>query len=148
MGDEAIGLEALRMFRERFGAPEGVELLDEGTLGLQLLAHLEGCQRLLVADCAELGGPAGEVARLGAEDVEPAFSRCLSPHEMGLNDLLGALVLLGERPRDFAVIGMEPERIEPGLELSEPAQAALPAMVEAMAEELRSWGIRVERRDV
>lgn len=146
MTDDAVGLEALRVFAERYEAPEGVDLLDGGTLGLDLLVHLEGYPRVLVADCVTAGHAPGTLLRVEKEDVPRVFSQCLSPHQMGLKDLVAVMELQGRMPEQMAVLGVEPESIELGLELSEPVRQALPRLVEAMADALRQWGIEPRSR--
>ena len=146
MGDDGVGMIAVRELARRYELPEGVDVLEGGTAGLTLLAHLEGYASILIADCAALGRTPGQAVRIDGSEVGATFSRCLSPHELGLNDLLGALELLGERPEQVTVIGMEPGSLEMSLELSDPVSQGLPAMVEAMAKELHGWGIRLRRR--
>ena len=145
MGDDGVGLAALRELTRRYELPEGVDLLEGGTAGLTLLAHLEGYTRILIADCAALGRTPGQAVRIDRSQLGAAFSQCLSPHELGLNDLLGALELLGERPEQVTVIGMEPGSLEMNLELSDPVSKGLPAMVAVIAKELADWGIPLRR---
>jgi hydrogenase maturation protease len=146
MGDDGAGLEAVRGLQQAYLLPSGADVFEGGTLGLGLLDRVDGYDQVLVADCAACGGEPGEVVRLGAGEVEAAFSRCLSPHELGLNDLLAALELLGRRPPRLTVIGIEPERIDLGLGLSEVVRRGLPEMVEALARELQLWGAAPVRK--
>jgi hydrogenase maturation protease len=146
MGDDGAGLEAVRGLREAYLLPAGADVFEGGTLGLGLLDRLDGCDQVLVADCAAWGGEPGEVVRLGQGEVEAVFSRCLSPHELGFNDLLAALELLGRRPQRLTVIGIEPQRVDLGLGLSEAVRRGLPEMVEALVRELRLWGVAPLRK--
>ena len=146
MGDDGVGMIAVRELARRYELPEGVDVLEGGTAGLTLLAHLEGYASILIADCAALGRTPGQAVRIDGSEVGATFSRCLSPHELGLHDLLGALDLLGERPEHVTVIGMEPESLAMSLELSEAVREGLGPMVEAMARELEGWGIPLRER--
>ncbi|MBE0618199.1 MAG: HyaD/HybD family hydrogenase maturation endopeptidase [Proteobacteria bacterium] len=139
MTDDAVGLEALRAFAERYAVPEGVDLLDGGTLGLDLLVHMEGYPRILVADCVTAGHAPGTLLRVEGEDVPRVFSQCLSPHQMGLKDLVAVMELQGRMPDRMIVLGVEPQSVELGLELSAPVDRTLPRLVEAMAGVLREW---------
>jgi len=147
MTDDAVGLEALRAFAERYEVPEEVDLMDGGTLGLDLLVHMEGYPRILVADCVTAGHEPGTLLRVEGADVPRVFSQCLSVHQMGLKDLVAVMELQGRMPEEMAVLGVEPEGIGMGLELSEPVRKTLPRLVEAMAEALRQWGIEPRRRE-
>lgn len=141
MTDDGVGLEALRAFEESYGLPQGVDLLDGGTLGLDLLVHIEGYPRVLIADCVTAGHPPGTVFRLEGNEVPRAFSQCLSPHQMGLKDLVAVLELQGRLPEALIVLGVEPQSIEMGLELTDPVREALPRLVAAMERVLREWQV-------
>ena len=146
MTDDAVGLEALAALERGYRLPAAVDLVDGGTLGLDLLVHIEGYPRVLVLDCVMLGREPGTVVRVERDEIPAVLGRCLSPHQVGLQDLLGVLQLLDRTPERLTVIGVEPERIDPGLDLSAPVRAALPRMLEAAAGVLREWGLPVGRR--
>jgi hydrogenase maturation protease len=84
----------------------------------------------------EAGGDPGTIYRFGIEDVAEA-AVTTSLHEV---DLLAALRFLtsGHRP-EITVLGVEPETIETGLELSPSVQATLPRLVTAAQEIVRRW---------
>lgn len=144
MSDDGLGLEVLRRLEETCRLPEGVDLLDGGTLGLDLLAHVEGYGGLLVADCVTRSGAPGTVYRIPREDVEATFEGCLSPHQVGLQDLISILELQGRLPGRLTVIGVEPESLEVGLGLSPSVQASVDEAVRCLVDELASWGVAVE----
>ncbi|MDF1553484.1 MAG: HyaD/HybD family hydrogenase maturation endopeptidase [Deferrisomatales bacterium] len=141
MTDDAVGLEALIAFQDSYRVPDGVDLLDGGTLGLDLLPRMEGYRNILIADCVTVGRPPGTLLQVEGEDVSTTFSRCLSPHQMGLKDLIAVLELQGRLPERLTVLGVEPESIELGEQLSATVSAILPRMVEAMARVLGEWGL-------
>jgi hydrogenase maturation protease len=121
-----------------------VDFLDGGTLGLDLLGYMEGYGRILIADCLlRRGSVPGAVLRVEAEEVEAVFQNCLSPHQMGLKDLLAVLSLQGRLPECLTVVGVEGKEIGLGTELSPEVEAAIPAMTELMADVLRAWGHEV-----
>ncbi|HSH68838.1 MAG TPA: HyaD/HybD family hydrogenase maturation endopeptidase [Deferrisomatales bacterium] len=141
MTDDAVGLEALIAFQDSYRVPDGVDLLDGGTLGLDLLPRMEGYRNILIADCVTVGHPPGTLLQVDGEDVRTTFSRCLSPHQMGLKDLIAVLELQGRLPERLTVLGVEPESIELGEQLSATVSATLPRLVEAMARVLGEWGL-------
>ncbi len=143
MADDRAGLDALALLFRTYRLPAGVDRMDGGTLGLDLLAHIHGYPAVLVLDCIVAGRSPGTVLRLDGADVPAALGRHVSPHQAGLADLVAALELLGRVPERFAVVGVEPLTLDPGLELSEPVRAALPVMVWEAARVLREWGVGV-----
>ena len=141
MGDDGAGVRAVQRLAAGHSFPPGVRLLDGGTLGLDLLPFLEGLDRLLIIDALETGGPPGTIARLTGEMIPVAFETRLSPHQMGLRDLLAVSDLMGNRPPAMTLLGVQPETIEPGTDLSPPVESALDILVEMALRELRGWGI-------
>lgn len=143
MTDDAAGLFALEKFRDSFSVPPGVDLFDGGTLGLELLNYMEGYDNVLIADCLVGRGEAGDVHRVEGTEVEIVFERCLSPHQMGLKDIIAILSLQQRMPKNLTVVGVTGGSIEVGTELTPLVQAAIPEAVNLMADILRSWGIPV-----
>ena len=79
----------------------------------------------------------GEVELLAQRPLPVEAAVTTSLHEV---DLLAALRFLtsGHRP-EITVLGVEPETIETGLELSPSVQATLPRLVTAAQEIVRRW---------
>jgi len=146
MTDDSAGLVALERFRECYEVPDCVDYMDGGTLGLDLLVYMEGYGNILICDCVmRRGDSPGSVLRVEEAEVEAIFQKCLSPHQMGLKDLIALLHLQGRMPNQLTVVGVEGKNIELGLELSPEVEAAVPAMTEMMAEVLESWGIEARK---
>ena len=62
---------------------------------------------------------------------------------------LGSLSRFSEVRGELARVvlwGMEPVSLEQGLELSEAVESRLDALVDAVVQELRDWGIAIEPR--
>ncbi|BCA81049.1 HyaD/HybD family hydrogenase maturation endopeptidase [Desulfuromonas sp. AOP6] len=141
MGDDALGVHVVRRLQERFVFPEEVQLVDGGTLGLDLLPRLEGVERLLIVDALDMQTAAGTIVRLTGEEVPRAFAGKLSVHQMGLQDLLVVAELQGNLPPEVVVWGVQIAVIEPGLQLSPAVAQALEQVVAAVASELEAWGV-------
>jgi len=139
--DEGLGIRALQRLQERYHVPAEVALVDGGTLGLELLAHLEGAKRLLVLDAALTDGPPGTLIRLAGEAVPAFLGMRSSPHEIGLADLLAVLRLRDVEPEEVVVLGMQPEVIELGWELSPTVNTRLDLLVDMAVSELDRWGV-------
>ena len=69
MTDDGVGVKVIHLLQERYSFPGTVALLDGGTLGLDLLPHLEGVKRLVVVDAVETGGPPGTLVRLTGDEI-------------------------------------------------------------------------------
>lgn len=144
MTDDGVGVRVVQRLTDEYRFPEGVTVMDGGTLGLDLLPHLEGVERLLMVDAVETGGPPGTVVRLSGEEIPVALQTKLSPHQMGLQDLLAVAELQGNRPAEMVLWGVQPESVELGMELTPAVAARLDQLVEKVLAELAAWGVMPE----
>lgn len=143
MGDEGLGVRACERLTQRYRLSDGVTVLDGGTLGLDLLPYLEDVTDLLILDAINTGLPPGMIMRLENEQIPQTLAIKMSMHQVGLQELLAVMALRGHTPPRMVLLGMEPARIEPGIELSAPVLANLDALVASVVAELRSWGVTV-----
>ena len=144
MTDDGFGVRAVEALASRYRFPAEVQLLDGGTLGLDLLPRLEGIERLLIVDALQMDAAPGAVFRLAGEEVPRAFAGKLSVHQMGVQDLLAVSELMGHLPGELVVWGVQPESIEMGTELTPAVAAAIEPVVAGVLEELRRWGVKCE----
>lgn len=140
LSDEGLGVRVVQRLQERYRFPPEVSVMDGGTLGLDLLPYLEGVDPLLVIDALEMGEEPGTIARLVGDEVPASFSVKISPHQMGLADLLAAARLQGRYPREVVLLGMQPGSIDTGLDLSPPVEAQVDRLIDEVLMELNSWG--------
>lgn len=145
--DEGIGVRAVEAFEREWEAPEGVVVLDGGTAGMDLLDSLAGYEHLIVVDAVKTGAPPGTVVVLKGEEVPAWFRGKLSPHQLGLSDLLAVLTLQDEAPKTVTLIGCVPFALGTGLDLSEEATACIPPMVDHIVRELTALDAEPVRRD-
>jgi hydrogenase maturation protease len=136
LADEGVGVHAARLLMER-NDREDVTILDIGTAVLDALPALERAGRVLIIDAVMADGPAGSVYRIPYDD-------CLRPSAIdSLHgfDLSRVLAMAGryDCPK-ITVIGVEPARIGWSLELSPEVAAALPAVIEAVEDEISRSG--------
>jgi hydrogenase maturation protease len=139
--DEGAGVWVAESLRRQFEFLPEVAVLDGGTLGLDLLPRLHGVERLLVIDAVKLGRGAGSLARLEGEEVPAVLDVNVSPHQVGVQDLLAAARLTGSEPARLVLWGIEPERLDPGTAFSPPVAEALPELRDRVLQELELWGV-------
>jgi hydrogenase maturation protease len=145
--DEGAGVLALEEFEKSYLVPQGVELLDGGTSGLELLYQLEGRDCLIILDVVKSGQPAGTVVRFEGDEVPALFRQKISPHQLGLSDLLATAQLTGGTPGKLVLLGIEPKDIGTGLEMSEEVEQAMEELVDRLARELAGLGLQLARRE-
>ncbi|MFC1694929.1 HyaD/HybD family hydrogenase maturation endopeptidase [Pseudomonadota bacterium] len=138
--DEGLGIRALELLQQRYEIPPGIELLDGGTTGMGLLDDISRRKHLVVVDACQTGEPPGTLVRLEGDQVPVYFGMRISPHQLGLSDVLATLELSGEKPADVIVLGLVPQSLEMCLELSDVVSEKLDSLVEAVAVELARLG--------
>jgi hydrogenase maturation protease len=142
MTDDGIGIRVIQQLADNYSFPPEVTIFDGGTLGLDLLPQLEGVDRLIIIDAVETGKAPGSLVRLTGDDVQPVMETKLSPHQMGLKDLLAVATLQGINPPEMVLLGVQPEDIELGMDLSPAVAARLDELVAQVIRELEIWGIK------
>jgi hydrogenase maturation protease len=139
--DEGFGVRAVEALHAGWVFPEGVRLLDGGTLGLELFDEIASAKRLLVFDAIDRGLDPGALVVLNGGDVPAWSGRRLSPHQNGLNDVLALAALRGRAPREVTAIGVQPVTLEDfGGSLRPEVKARLSEAVTLAVDVIARWG--------
>ncbi|MDR1799310.1 MAG: hydrogenase maturation protease [Bifidobacteriaceae bacterium] len=137
MADDGLGLVLLERLRAARPDPR-VQYVDGVAGGLELLPEVTEASRLLILD-AVAGRQPGECRQVEGDAITVALGSKLSPHQVGLLDVLGAARLLGQEPDQVTVVGVTPAAVELGLELTPVVQAALDGAVARAVGVLDAW---------
>ncbi len=140
--DEAIGVRIVEALEQRYDLPEDVEVLDGGTAGMELLEVMADRDHLIIADAVvSKKRTPGTIMILRDEEVPTLFTNKISPHQLGLADVLSALRFTGEVPRKLTLVGVIPESLEPHIGMTATIEAMVePALQEVLAA-LRESGV-------
>lgn len=139
-GDDGVGVTALAVLRRRYEPPPEVRFVDGGTLGLALLPTIESAERVWILDAVAADAPAGSLVVLEGRDVEPALRDRLSPHQIGVADILDAMHWRDSWPKQVRVLGLVPEAMGLEISLSPRVAASLGRLVDALVGELAAAG--------
>jgi hydrogenase maturation protease len=130
--DEGAGVHVARALSQR-QLPPGVSVVEAGTAFLDVLPEIEKADRILLVDAMEGGAAPGSVYRV-------PFDQCRHPDMLASLhgfDMSRVLFMAGnDRAPEVTVFGIEPARIEWGTELSPAVERVLPAVQEAILNEL------------
>lgn len=142
--DEGVGVRVVSdLAREvadgRLPVPPDTRLVDGGTLGLELLPMIQDASVLVLVDAVDLRQPAGSVAVLRGDAIEGTLAGHVSPHQVGIADLVAAARLLGVLPEATSLIGIQPASIEIGLDLTGAVEAAVEVAMVRVCDELAMW---------
>jgi hydrogenase maturation protease len=141
-GDDGIGPRVVEELNRR-GLPEGVTALDGGTGGLDLLHVLEGWERAIIIDAADVRREPGRFARFTPDEVRlVGTTDVTSFHNAGLAEALALADAVGQPLPELVIFGVQPAHISWGEGLSEVVETALPALVDAVLDEINEFVIR------
>ncbi|ALP40121.1 HyaD/HybD family hydrogenase maturation endopeptidase [Aeromonas schubertii] len=125
LSDEAVGVRIVEALERDYRFAPGTLLLDGGTAGMELLEAMASRDHIILVDAVRSGNPPGTVVTLKDEEIPTLFGRKISPHQLGLADVLSALHMTGESPKRLTLIGGEPASLEPRIGLTPVVAAAM-----------------------
>jgi hydrogenase maturation protease len=135
LGDDGFGVEVVR-YLAGTPLPDGTELLDVGVRAVHLAYELmAGCDLLILVDASARGQPPGTVSVLDVEGVDAVATAppVLDVHGLAPDGVLALVRQLGAAPGRTLVVACEPADLAPGMGLSAPVRAAVPAAARLVA---------------
>jgi hydrogenase maturation protease len=145
LGDDGVGAVAVAHLQDRYEPAVGVRVLDGGTLGLSLLPYLEDAEAVILVDAIRADQPAGTIVRLDGDQVAPAVATRLSPHQVGVTDLLDGARWLERYPARLVLLGLVPDSMELCVGLSPAVARGVPALVDRIVDEAARLGFEFNR---
>lgn len=139
--DEGFGVHFIKYLEKHYRFGDDVELYDGGTLGIMVTHLLEEADRVFLVDVVDAAGEAGDVFRY--EKDEFLLGRLpikMSPHQIGIQEVLFLSDLRGRTPDQVSLFGIIPASYEAGVELSPTLAAKLPGLAEMVVAELQAAG--------
>jgi hydrogenase maturation protease len=121
--------------------PPGAQLADGGTQGLGIVNLMEGQQRVILIDAAEVGRAPGEFVRFTLDEARLlGDGQPLSVHSAGLRDALLLAQALKVLPEEVIIFGVQPASLEWDDRLSREVEATVPDLVTAVLAEIAGSG--------
>jgi hydrogenase maturation protease len=136
--DEGIGVHAIYEFwKEKEDWDETlVDFIDGGTFTQDIFYLFEEYESILVLDVVRANKPTGTIYSLEENQLRKEEKQMLSLHDIDLLDSLGMAQMRGHRPY-LRVIGIEPEKIDWGTELTPTLAAAFPSFLEVARKHIK-----------
>ncbi|MFC2031729.1 hydrogenase maturation protease [Chloroflexota bacterium] len=134
-GDDGVGVRVVQALSTQT-LPADLDVVDGGTQGLGIVSLLEGRDRVIVIDAADVGLAPGQYLRFELDEANLlGADRHVSIHAAGLRDALMLAQALKVLPEKVIIYGMQPASLDWDRELSSEVEAALPSLVAAVLEE-------------
>jgi hydrogenase maturation protease len=147
-GDDGAGVVAVHRIRRDYAMPPRVRVVDGGTLGLDLLALVAASDRVILVDAVRADAAPGTLVRIEGDEVAAAAYERLSPHQIGVADLLAGAALCDRYPGEAVIVGVVPETTDLQLGCTPVVSASLDGLVANVLAELRAMGVEPDARAV
>ena len=141
LADEGVGVRVVEALERDYSLPEGVTVIDGGTSGMELLEDLSHLDLLIVVDAIANKQPPATLITLRDDQVPVFFKRNLSPHAIGLSDVLASLEFMEAAPKECVIIGVQPQSMELATELTPAIAALVPTLEQQVVDELIAHGL-------
>jgi hydrogenase maturation protease len=143
--DEGVGIHAVRALQQKNTVGD-FEIIDGGTLGLNLLPLVEEASHLIVLDAIDARQVPGTLIELTRDQV-PLFSSIkMSQHQLSFQEVLGLAQIRGHFPAHLTLLGIQPADLKVGVDLSHIVAQALGRLIARTEEIGREWNLRSDAR--
>jgi hydrogenase maturation protease len=140
--DDGVGVHAVKRFPQATG--QEYRAVEVGCAVFDALHLFDWAERILLIDAMQADRTPGTVYRVDSLKDMDMGTMPASLHEFSV---IQALEMIHKDPMpSVAIIGIEPEIIDYGLELSGVVEASLPLVWETGREIVRKWIIEFENR--
>jgi len=143
MQDEGFGVEIIETLGKNYRFSDSVQILDGGTLGMELMRFISGTTKLIVIDAIAGDGPPGTFYQFSGAEISRYFQGKVSLHELGIKDVLAALEILNKPVAEVMIIGVQPTVVALGLGLTPAVAAQKEQTVTAVLQQLQSWQVEI-----
>ena len=148
IGDEGVGCKTVEELSRRYTFPPSVDCVDVGTAGFELLSMIDSKDHVILIDALRDDREPGTVIMVEGEHVPKAFLNRLTPHQLGICDVLAAAQLTDTMPGHLTLFGIEPKQLDVGIGLSPEVEAAMEKTIGAVVDQLRHFGYEVKHNGI
>jgi len=130
LSDEGFGVHFIRHLEEHYHFGDDVVMLDGGTAGIMTAPFMEASRFLFVIDTVALDAEPGSIHLFSRDEIRAGnLQSRLSPHQVGLMEVLELCRLTGKAPEQTEFITVVPQSLATGIGLS----ACLQGKIEEVA---------------
>jgi hydrogenase maturation protease len=144
LSDEGIGVHAALALRKAYRFSPEIDIVDGGTMGLDLLPLFQDRDRILIIDAVDFRKPCGHVATLEQASIPSVLNTKMSTHHIGLADLLIAARLTRELPLHVALVGIQPFSLAMAIGLTPELSRYWDPLFAEIISRLEAWNISAE----
>jgi hydrogenase maturation protease len=135
-GDDGVGVRVVQTLAT-YDLPPNIRVIDGGTQGLGLVNLMEGQQRVIIVDAADIGTSPGQFVRFTLSEARLlGDEKSLSIHAAGLREALLLAQALDMLPPEVIIYGVQPLTLAWDSTLSSSIEAGLPSLTSAILAEV------------
>jgi hydrogenase maturation protease len=148
LADEGFGVHVVHYLQEHYDFPDNVDIQDVGTAGIFMGPFLEGCDLIFVIDVVDIEGEPGSFHFFELDDLKAGnFQLRMSPHQLGLLEILEVSKLRGATPGDIEFYTVIPKVLEEGIELSDVVGRRKVEVAEMILGRLTELGVNYTKKN-
>ncbi len=140
MQDEGIGVHIIKEL-EKYDFNPHIALIDGGNMGMDLLSFFYEHDKMLIVDAVDFEEKPGFIDTIENDDILALFTTKMSMHHLGLKDVLSYAKLLDQTPEDLCLIGIQPEKVELDMQLSQTISSKIDTLTHLVLQKLKTWGV-------
>lgn len=119
VADEGFGVHVIKHLEHNQLLPKEVELVDGGTAGIFLAPYIEQRNYVIAIDTIQSEGEAGDIKIYDLRNLPSrGVQLAMSPHQIGLMEVLGFCDIQDKGPKHIELIGIIPADLSSSLMLS------------------------------
>jgi hydrogenase maturation protease len=139
--DEGVGVHAINAIKERYTFSPEIEIIDGGTMGLDLLPIFQTQDKILIIDAVDFKKEPGHVGTIEGNKIPSVLNTKLSVHHIGLSDLLFTAKLTRTTPLEVYLVGIQPKSLDVGLDMTDEIRVKLDSMIDLVIQKLKEWNV-------
>ncbi len=145
--DEGVGVYASRYLEENFCFDPPIDIVDGGTLGLNLMNYYLSYDKVLIIDTLSIDDTPGSVYHIPADELIGLGNYRKTAHEVEVVAMVEICSLLGNMA-EVSVMGIVPEDIKSiGIALSRSIEDRFDTLIADVLSELKKANINVIAND-
>ncbi|MDD3591185.1 MAG: HyaD/HybD family hydrogenase maturation endopeptidase [Sulfurovum sp.] len=143
--DDGIGVYAACFLKKNYAFSPHLEILDGGTMGLNLIGYLQAYEQVIILDTLSIDDEPGELYRIPADEFHGLGAQRNTAHEVEIIQMLEAGALYDLEAR-VTILGIVPEDITTvSVGLSSSLEQHFSSYLQLVLDEITSLGIEPTR---
>jgi hydrogenase maturation protease len=143
--DDGIGIIAVSYLNKNFSFSPGLEILDGGTLGFNLIEYFVDYDNVLIIDTVSMNDEAGSIYKIPSEELLGGNGYKNTAHEVEVLQMLEACELYDSKS-NITIIGTVPQDIDSmKIGLSKTLQEKFGALIDNVIDALEQLDVKVTR---